>query len=707
MSTRSRKRAAGFAVTALALAALPGAAQAAPAGGGAQMTTDRPDLTSATIIAPAAPGGAPRVQYCFDKNVSSVANNPADFTLAGYNAQSVVGNGAGNVAAAGGKCVNVTFGTPALDVSPYTIASVGPNAVGTPNPGGGGDLGNLPGTASLDGGTNRPAPAVGNTAGPDLTGTTVNANNTVTYTFDQAVNVLVPQNFRYYTGAGTATIPTGAPGAGTTCEVEYVAGTALVDGADPRRVVASNFTTVSTQGGPDGFTCFLYYAFGGGNPAPSVATAPPTRFVVDDAGVTNRQAFPQTNALDETGALLSGRPEITGVTEVTPGVFNLAYSQPVNVNNVAGFVAYTEDGQIQSIPVGAPTRPNANTVQVTFPVAGFANKIVRVGDLGAAAIGLSGATAGRTSPRSVFGIRSDNMGPGYTDQPDLQQVTLANPGTATFTFDQPVAPATAAFANLGLIDRFGVFTPSTSVASAVGRVVNVTGFTSAQLTNAVAAMSLGGAVSDFETLSGPTSDMSPLNAIGVNGRIANPPVGVPGVPGVVYGTPGSPVLDPITVLPPAQIPSTGGGSTPSGGGSTSGGGSAPAGGANPLIAPVLTTQSVLPPVGGSKLSTKVSVQRTRKMLTLIVSGVLTAPKGAVANACAQGGSVSVRLLFQGVPYTTKQTPLTPSCTYRSTIGLSRKSTRQRGIKELKVSPLFKGNPRLSITRGTSAFAPLV
>src|SRR3954470_254867 len=117
MSTPLRRRAAGMAVAVLALAALPSGAQAAIGGGGAQMTTDRPDLVSATILSVAG-GSAPQVQYCFDKNISSVSNAAGDFTLAGYNAATTVSNALGTVAPAGGKCVNVPFGSAALDISP-------------------------------------------------------------------------------------------------------------------------------------------------------------------------------------------------------------------------------------------------------------------------------------------------------------------------------------------------------------------------------------------------------------------------------------------------------------------------------------------------------------------------------------------------------------------------------------------------------------
>src|SRR4051812_34028880 len=121
--TRARKaRSSAVLLALVALAVVPGSAQAAIAAGGPQINTNQPDLTSATIIAPN--GAGARVQFCFDAPITNTSTNAnpggagGDFRLIGYDANENVPSVGGTTTTLGSNCVNVGFG--AVDVTQYT-----------------------------------------------------------------------------------------------------------------------------------------------------------------------------------------------------------------------------------------------------------------------------------------------------------------------------------------------------------------------------------------------------------------------------------------------------------------------------------------------------------------------------------------------------------------------------------------------------------
>ena len=174
------------------------------------------------------------------------------------------------------------------------------------------------------------------------------------------------------------------------------------------------------------------------------------------------------NAEQANGANTSDRPELTGVNQVagSTDTWDLNYDQAVVAvpANLTRFRAYAEDGQGSYSATAATVQPNLTTVRVTFPVSAFTTKVVGIADQGSTTgdggtpsgpVQSAAAPAGTTRPStaSYIGIRTANNAPGFTDAPDLRQVSVDTVNDrATYRFDQVVNPGT-----IGAATTFGLY----------------------------------------------------------------------------------------------------------------------------------------------------------------------------------------------------------------------------------------------------------
>ncbi|MGI8429826.1 MAG: hypothetical protein ACR2OB_11080 [Solirubrobacteraceae bacterium] len=447
---------------AAALALIGGIALGAPQGGAPQLSTQAPDPVSFTVATNGSPTSRAAAVgvLCFDKafDRSKLARSRGTVTLFGYGqAQTLSAEvRASKVNRTNADCLNVSF--PAersvgADLNSYTLASVDQGAVrdmhGRPS---------VPGAVGVTpAGMPEITPQLGETTGPKLTAV-VSSTSTpyaITYIFNRRLDPgRVPDGsqFGYVQSNGGQVRGTGAPVlTGETVVVKFA--NSVLSSDDVRQFVDAGAVETQTQQvkNPPG-------AVGGAVPsAPSIVSAMPAPGV--------------------------------------DGAFDVTYDQPVRAKNASKFAAYREDNS--TVPGARPivTSISPTTLQVSYPqsptrgffdVAKYAAKIVKIVDLGGAAM-----QPGPASNPSILGegaTATPPMREGFTTGPTLIGVWLnPNASIATYTFDGhggsllDYAPAT-----LGLVHANGDTTMGADCSQTViaGATI-VAHFTRRQLANAV------------------------------------------------------------------------------------------------------------------------------------------------------------------------------------------------------------------------------
>lgn len=428
------------------------------AGAGAALTA-RPELTAAAIGASVAPGfqtptnpAGTRVTYTFDENVDLFLPTGANFHV--YNTAGL------QVDADTGVVLNVTDNTvtvnfPAITgtiAQTLTLATVDFDAVtddtGLENPEGDAPIGTAatPGTAPLPAGTTT-APdllTVGNFRASATAGFTA-----VDFTFDEAA---------FVTGASPllgGAIPIGGTGGFALVQTD---GTQLNCAAplasDPAGAVGG---TVTAGNGTSTITVLCQNDLLGLLTAPTLTVGSIARGTVDEGAVSDAAAGGNTNALqaaDVANAGNSEEPDLVSATfQPSAGatddqvlfVFDEAIASGSAV--AANFGVYdvagnTVDGTSATV---SPTDPTQ--VLVNFPDGTLATS-VGANVVDGAVLAADNAAANEQDEVGVAGVAPvAGLTPGATTAPELRAVALnAATGTfgsftATYTFDEPIAPA--------------------------------------------------------------------------------------------------------------------------------------------------------------------------------------------------------------------------------------------------------------------------
>jgi len=479
-------------------------ASAAPAGGGVQAATTKPDVTSAAITEQPAitAAGTPKIKVCFDSQIA----NPvaANFAVSGTD---VAGNGNPlPVPAAGAapipaelSCVSLTY--PAgTNLAGFSTLEVQAGAV---TPAGGAAGSNPQGAVALTGGDVAPSP--GRTAGPNLTGATsvpdAPGGSEVTFTFDKLIaqsggGAPVFARFGYYTAAG-------AP---------VVAGALVVGGVGDRSVKVKFATTVAA-----GARVFAL------NDAVTLAGQP-------DQGNTATATSGAGGAAPATAA-----PDLASVARVPSlqGTFDLTYDSNVTATGISAPLCFadTPTGRFAGSAVSVI---NPTTVRVTFGVlassSGSDLEVVKVGDVGGCA-----ADNGLTVLSSVGAVPIQNKDhtAGFTSGPDLTGCSAPAGSTdVTYTFDEQLDPGAVAPGGLSLIDADGAKVPAATFLQVAANTATVR-FATAGVLGAAAACSVDrGAVTDRQPAAVEPSSMNTVkvNSVGTPENAGPPPPPPPAPP---------------------------------------------------------------------------------------------------------------------------------------------------------------------------------
>ena len=400
-------------------------ASAAPAGGGVQSATSRPDVVSAVVTDQPAvtnAAGTPTVKVCFDAQIAAPV--AAAFAATGSDVE-----GAGNplapatAASIPGElsCANLVF--PAgSNVAGFSNLEVSTGAVSLP---GGGAGTNPQGAVALTGGNVAPSP--GRTGGPNLTAVasaTAAGGDEVTFSFDKLITQSgvggpVAARFGYYTSTGVKT-----------------PASSVVTVGD--RSVRVKFAAATV---PSGARVFADLG--------AVTLAGQTDQVNATAAAAASGAAPPATTL----------PDLVSVTRVPTlqGTFDLVYDQSITSTNVNAALCFA------ATPAGyfggtAAVVLNATTVRVTFGILAAANgadeEIVRVIDEGGCAVDVTALT----SPSSVgaAAVQNKDHTPGFTSGPDLTGCAAPAGGTdVTYAFDEKLTTGAVPAGGFALLDADG------------------------------------------------------------------------------------------------------------------------------------------------------------------------------------------------------------------------------------------------------------
>ena len=460
-----------------------GVAQAALAGAN-PLTSTRPDLRSATIVAGSA---TPQVRYCFDEPLgSSLSLTPTNFRIGGYRSGTFLNGALANYDQNNENCVIITFSTASgggsgpVDLASYSIAQVSDNAVIkrlTP-----GTLNRADSTA-LQGSTSQNGTR-GRSAAPDLIGVSVDSTNQqITYIYDQNVVPVGPpptptnaNRFWFVDGTGAIVLASAYACAQNGCVASFSGtpsvGNAQIAGNDAAAVTSANLTPSTTNE--------IQHVI---VPGKSGELGNPPRLV--SAELTNANG--NTTTMDFT------------------------FDGPVSNPTASRFLALLSNettliGQSAAI-VGAP----GTTVRVTFTGLQDRSEYVVRGAVSDAAVNDRDTAVPSRRGGVPSGGNAGAFSSGFTTGPDAFSVAF-NPGNAeaTVTFDQRVYNATASqfFLLNGDGDRIG--SPASGATFAPGSTPGASTvtaqFTQAQFTGAVALEIVGpqhGGSAVFTNLTGP------------------------------------------------------------------------------------------------------------------------------------------------------------------------------------------------------------
>lgn len=417
----------GMAALAFPLLAV-GTAQAAIAGANPEVTTNRPDLVSATAIT------GTSVDFCFDKTLNNAGFTAGNFSLGGYSAARNI-NGTSvaleQTVDTTGKCVRVGFpastATGVADIGQYTVGKVAANAVSTTalatNPLA--DSATLTVPASLNPTHNGTA---GFTTGPDITGVLPDpTTNTITFTEDQAVRD---------TPAPLAAGFTFTRSGGTTCT-----GTGVLVNGD----------TVTVAFGPVA-TCPVSDAVRAGQTAGAVTAA-------DDPlglGTPDQAIVPASASNPGTG--VTSLPDLTSTILETGGqAVDYTFDKQVSVVNPAGFLAVLSNSV--TVPsTGASvlsSTATSTTVRVVFPgLANYDEYLVRAAVTPAAVREVSPPLLPNANDSAPAGDNAGAFARGFTTGADVFGATINRTnGVVTIGLDQRAF--LAAGGSISLVDATG------------------------------------------------------------------------------------------------------------------------------------------------------------------------------------------------------------------------------------------------------------
>lgn len=372
-------------------------------GTGAQLSTNAPDLRTATIQS--VPSRI--VRYCFDQNVSDFSGDQAAFRLAGYNDVIEV-QGSSLTGASNGDplCLDVEFpGGGLQDISEYTIASVDggviENASGSlTNPVGAvGLTGSLPGSGGI-------APK---TTGPDLT-TASKAVNDIIYTFDEKLDPTFPcatGSFGFWNTNGTQ-----GPFSAVSC---------IYDPTQPNQVRVT-FPVGDTA------NAVRFFAYAGA-----------VRDRGDGTGDNDFNPIGSTTTEPCSGTDCTA--ELTSASRVSDTIVAFTFERGAagttcNFNN---FFVYAEDDEPHAASNCTVESSTAATtvVHATFmggtPTTGYEPHELSVAGVMTGA--LTGATT-NTDGAVTYGASKEGLG--FTDAPDLEAAAFGAGDSVTFDFDGDV-----------------------------------------------------------------------------------------------------------------------------------------------------------------------------------------------------------------------------------------------------------------------------
>jgi hypothetical protein len=187
------------------------------------------------------------------------------------------------------------------------------------------------------------------------------------------------------------------------------------------------------------------------------------RFFTLPGAVIDRKRVPSN--LGVFGARTTA-PDLVSVVRESPAQYDFTFDEPVNAEIGNRFFLYTSDAD--QLTGGAVTRPDANTVRVTFTGAGDIDTIVRgaVAPQAVTALDADGITNTIGAERVRGGGSGDQ---GVTSGPDLIDVMLEpDTGRALFVFDETLDDEAPLLAQFSLVTEGGEM-------SAAKEIVDVTG----------------------------------------------------------------------------------------------------------------------------------------------------------------------------------------------------------------------------------------
>lgn len=191
------------------------------------------------------------------------------------------------------------------------------------------------------------------------------------------------------------------------------------------------------------------------------------RFFILPGAVVDRKRVPSN--LGSFGARTTA-PDLVSVLRESPAQYDFTFDEAVNAEVGNRFFLYT--GDADQLAGGAVTRPDANTVRVTFTGAADIDTIVRgaVAPQAVTALDADGITNTIGAERVRGGGSGDQ---GVTSGPDLIDVMLEpDTGRALFVFDETLVDASPLLGQFSLVTEGGEVSVATEIVDVTGAEVS-------------------------------------------------------------------------------------------------------------------------------------------------------------------------------------------------------------------------------------------
>lgn len=191
------------------------------------------------------------------------------------------------------------------------------------------------------------------------------------------------------------------------------------------------------------------------------------RFFVLPGAVLDRKRV--TSNLGAFGARTTA-PDLVSVVRESAAQYDFTFDEPVKSEVANRFSLFT--GDADQLVGGSVTRPDANTVRVTFKLAGDIDTIVR-GAVAPQAVGALDAS-GITNTIGAELVRAGGTGDqGVTSGPDLVDVVL-EPGTgrAQFVFDETLVDGSPVLGRFSLVTEGGQISQAKEIVDVTGAEVS-------------------------------------------------------------------------------------------------------------------------------------------------------------------------------------------------------------------------------------------